>query len=144
MDHFYLNDELRQQLLESAAWSKAGISPITESASEETSEEETLEESYKAKNTRKGSKRKAHSMSCEDTDHEDGEEAEEIEEAVHVCPLCTSQLDEALEEEAIVEHLNVVMGLVDRLSQLNEGEENVEDVIVDALAELLFSEEDAG
>ncbi len=86
----------------------------------------------------------APSMSCEDTDHEDGEEVEDIEEEVHVCPLCTSQLDEALEEEAIVEHLNVVMGLVDRLSQLNEGEENVEDVIVDALAELLFSEEDAG
>lgn len=144
MDHFYLNDELRQQLLESAAWSKAGISPITESASEETSEEETLEEGYRAKKPRKGSKRKAPSMSCEDTDYEDGEEFEEIEEAVHVCPLCTSQLDEALEEEAIVEHLNVVMGLVDRLSQLNEGEENVEDVIVDALAELLFSEEDAG
>ena len=141
MDHFYLNDELRQQLLESAAWTKAGISPILESDSEETSEEETLEEAYRAK---KASKRMAPSMSCEDTDHEDGEEVEEIEEAVHVCPLCTSQLDEALEEEAIVEHLNVVMGLVDRLSQINEGEENIEDVIADALAELLFSEEDAG
>jgi len=142
MDHFYLNDELRQQLLESAAWTKAGISPILESDSEETSEEETLEEGYKARKTKKkSSKRMAPPMSCEDTDHEDGEEVEDLEEAVHVCPLCTSQLDEALEEEAILEHLDIVLGLVDRLSQINEGEENVDSIIEDALVDLLYPED---
>ena len=76
------------------------------------------------------------------TEVEDGEDAEELEEAAHVCPLCTSQLDESIDEERILEHLNVVLGLVDRLSQLNEGDEDIESVIDETIAELLFADED--
>jgi hypothetical protein len=70
------------------------------------------------------------------------EDAEEISEDVHVCPLCVSQLEEPIDEERLVEHLDVVFGLADRLSQLNEGDEDVEEVIANALTDLLFDEED--
>ena len=117
MDHMRLTDELRQQLLEAAAWGKADIKVTL---NEGTSEEEEVEEV------------------------EEVEEAEEevIEEAIHVCPLCVSQLDESIDEERILEHLDVVMGLVDRLSQLNEGDEDIDTVIDETLAELLLQDEE--
>lgn len=113
MDHMKLSDELRQQLMESAAWGKAGITPRLDESQSEV--EET----------------------------EEAEEAEEVvNEAAHVCPLCVSELSEAIDEERILEHLNVVVGLVDRLSQLNEGDEDVETVIDETIQELLFQDLD--
>lgn len=112
MDHFGLSDELRQTLMESAAWNKADISPRIDEAAEAL--EDVIEESHD----------------------------EEYEEDVHVCPLCVSQLDEAIDEERILEHLNVVVGLVERLSQLNEGEEDVETVIDETIAELLLQDDE--
>jgi DNA repair exonuclease SbcCD ATPase subunit len=113
MDHMKLSDELRQQLMESAAWGKAGISPLLS--------EETVEEAA-----------------------EEAVEAEEVveEATAHVCPLCVSELPEAIDEERILEHLNVVVGLVDRLSQLNEGDEDIDTVIDETIAELLFQDSD--
>ena len=72
------------------------------------------------------------------TEYEDAEGAEGLQEAVHVCPLCVSQLDEEIDEESLLEHLNVVVGLVDRLSQLQEGDEDIETVIDETIQELLF------
>lgn len=116
MDHMKLSDELRQQLMESAAWGKAGITPRLDETKGGGEEEEAVEEA---------------------------EEAEEVvEEAIHVCPLCVSELSEAIDEERILEHLNVVVGLVDRLSQLNEGDEDVETVIDETIQELLFQDLD--
>lgn len=112
MDHMQLSDELRQQLLESAAWGRAGIEVhLNEEVQEEVEEAEEAEE-------------------------------EVLEEAIHVCPLCVSQLDEAIDEERILEHLDVVMGLVERLSQLNEGDEDIDTVIDETLAELLLQDEE--
>ena len=68
---------------------------------------------------------------------EEGDEAE-----LHVCPLCVSPLEEALDEEALLEHLNVVVTLIDRLTQINEGEEDVEDVIHNTVADLLLGEDE--
>ena len=110
MDHMKLSDELRQQLMESAAWGKAGISPRLDESQSETEEYEETEEV--------------------------------VNEAAHVCPLCVSELYEAIDEERILEHLNVVVGLVDRLSQLNEGDEDVETVIDETIQELLFQDLD--
>ena len=116
MDHMRLTDELRQQLLEAAAWGKADIKLTLKDKDKEEEVEEEEEE----------------------------EEAEEevVEEAIHVCPLCVSQLDESIDEERILEHLDVVMGLVDRLSQLNEGDEDIDTVIDETLAELLLQDEE--
>jgi len=106
-----LSDELRNQLLEAASWGKVGITPQLNEARDPGDEEET----------------------------EEVEETEEaIEEAIHACPLCASQLDESIDEERLLEHLNVVMGLVDRLSQLNEGDEDIDAVIDETLSELLL------
>lgn len=145
MDHYRLSDELRQQLLENAAWGKAGVAPRLD-------ESETLEEKKSCGSKPKGMRKSKASMPApekkkggymgDDTEHEDAEGAEELEEAAHVCPLCTSQLDEAIDEERILEHLNVVVGLVDRLTQLQEGEEgDIESIIDETLAELLFADE---
>jgi len=146
MDHMKLTDELRQQLMEAAVWKNDEISSRLDesSAVEEVEAEEELEEMY-GKAKKKKAKRKPASSGCsmeDDTEYEDGEDAEELEEAAHVCPLCVSQLDESIDEERILEHLNVVLGLVDRLSQLNEGDEDIESVIDETIAELLFADEE--
>jgi len=131
MDHYRLSDELRQQLLENAAWGKAGVTPRLD-------ESEALEEKRCASKMKRGRKAK---MDYAHTEHEDAEGSEELEEEVaHVCPLCTSHLDEAIDEERILEHLNVVVGLVDRLTQLQEGDEDIESVIDETIAELLFQD----
>ena len=78
-------------------------------------------------------------MGKKDDEKDDKPEMAE-EEVAHVCPLCTSHLDEAIDEERILEHLNVVVGLVERLTQLQEGEEDVDSVIDETLAELLFQD----
>jgi len=119
MDHMKLTDDLRKQLLEAAAWGKADIE-VNLNEDTNKKEEEVVVEA------------------------EEAEEAEEevLEEAIHVCPLCVSQLDESIDEERILEHLDVVMGLVDRLSQLNEGDEDIDTVIDETLAELLLQDEE--
>ena len=135
MDHMKLTDELRQQLMEAAVWKNDEIAARLD----ESSAVEELEEK-----TSCGSKRSKKAMKkgyMEDTEY-DEEEGEELEEAAHVCPLCVSQLDESIDEERILEHLNVVLGLVDRLSQLNEGDEDIESVIDETIAELLFADEE--
>ena len=151
MDHYRLSDELRQQLLENAAWGKAGVTPrldegesidevkVTLPSGETT--EVTPEQAKARREYAKKSKGK-YSEKYEDAEYEDAEGSEELEEAVHVCPLCVSQLDQPLDEESILEHLNVVVGLVDRLTQLQEGEEDIESVIDETLAELLFQDLD--
>lgn len=41
------------------------------------------------------------------------EEAEKVEEAQeHVCPLCESQLDEAISDEAVLEHVDMIQNLL--------------------------------
>lgn len=145
MDHMKLTDELRQQLMEAAVWKNDEISARLDesSAVEEVEEVEEIEEktSCGSKKAKKGKKAMKDSY-MEDTEVEDDEDAEELEEAAHVCPLCVSQLDESIDEERILEHLNVVLGLVDRLSQLNEGDEDIESVIDETIAELLFADEE--
>lgn len=143
MDHMKLTDELRQQLMEAAVWKNDEIAARLDesSAVEEVDEVEELEEktSCGSKGKRPAKDKK---MDYAHTEVEDGEDAEELEEAAHVCPLCVSQLDESIDEERILEHLNVVLGLVDRLSQLNEGDEDIESVIDETIAELLFQDDE--
>ena len=151
MDHMKLSDELRNQLLENAAWGKAGITPVlSEEVVEETEErvDEDYGKGYPEKGIKPGTKaakkeekkRKKEKEMEDHSEYEDAEGSEELQEAVHVCPLCVSQLDEAIEEDRILEHLNVVVGLVDRLSQLQEGDEDIDTVIDETISELLFQD----
>lgn len=120
-----LSDELRNQLMESAAWGKAGITP-TERVDESA---EVVEE-------------KAEEVEAEVVEKETEAEETVTEAEVHVCPLCVSELSEAIDEERILEHLDVVVGLVDRLSQLDEGDENIEAIIDETIAELLLQNQE--
>jgi DNA repair exonuclease SbcCD ATPase subunit len=139
MDHYRLSDELRQQLLENAAWGKAGLTRLDEKADCPSGDKDGgYEKPKKGKKSEKGMKPK---MGKKDDDDGGDDKPEMAEEGVaHVCPLCTSHLDEALEEERVLEHLNVVVGLVERLTQLQEGEEDIDSVIDETLAELLFQD----
>lgn len=138
MDHYRLSDELRQQLLENAAWGKAGVTPRLDEmdyggnggngGEDHGDDEDKPKDKPEDKPEGKDKKKPAPKKKKEDME----------EEVAHVCPLCTSHLDEAIDEERILEHLNVVVGLVDRLTQLQEGEEDIDSVIDETLAELLF------
>lgn len=123
MDHMKLTDELRAVLIESAAFVNTERAPMIEESSSVAEETVEVEET-------------------EAVEAEVVEESDETEAEVHVCPLCVSQLDESIDEDRILDHLNVVMGLVDRLSQINEGDEDIESVIADAVSELLLTGED--
>ena len=141
MDHMKLTDELRQQLMEAAVWKDTEITArLDESSAVEEVEELEEKTSCGSKKDEKAEKKKK--KMADHSEYEDAEEAEELEEAAHVCPLCVSQLDESIDEERILEHLNVVLGLVDRLSQLHEGDEDIESVIDETIAELLFADEE--
>jgi DNA repair exonuclease SbcCD ATPase subunit len=160
MDHMKLTDELRQQLMEAAVWKNDEISARLDESAEVAEVEEAAETQEvvhpsgkklkvtptqalnRAKYAERGNAPGKRKGVEDDTEYEDGEDAEELEEAAHVCPLCVSQLDESIDEERILEHLNVVLGLVDRLSQLNEGDEDIESVIDETIAELLFADEE--
>lgn len=152
MNHMNLSDELRKQLLESAEWGTLNIN--VDGNDVEHLEEGGAKKGDKSKTdkgdedytTKKGMKKKtgkgkAFKASKDQDDEEGREEPEEVCEEVHVCPLCTSQLDEAVDEERLLEHLDVVVGLIERLSNLNEGEEDVDEVINQALSDLLLGEE---
>ena len=159
MDHMKLTDELRQQLMEAAVWKDTEIVARLDESAEVAEVEEaadgtqevvhpsgrklTVTHKQAAARAKYAKKDIAKKDIEDDTEYEDGEDAEELEEAsAHVCPLCVSELDESIDEERILEHLNVVLGLVDRLSQLQEGDEDIESVIDETIAELLFTDEE--
>lgn len=143
MDHMKLTDELRQQLMEAAVWKNDEIAARLDESSAVEELEELEEKTSCGSKAKKGKKAMKATKDdyMEDTEY-DEDEGEELEEAAHVCPLCVSQLDESIDEERILEHLNVVLGLVDRLSQLNEGDEDIESVIDETIADILFADEE--
>lgn len=142
MDHFNLNDELRQKLMESAGWQKAGVELIQEADSD------CEDDAPKGKGKKKEAKKKEDDQVKdaqveEEVDVDEYEDDEEdMYEEVHVCPLCVSQLDDPIDEERIYEHLNVVIGMVDRLTQMNEGDEDVEAVIAETVREILLQDDE--
>ena len=94
-------DQLREAVLGTAAWSKAGL--VTESTAP-VQEQEVISE---AKVTKR----------------------EVVEE--HVCPLCESQLEEGLSDEVLLEHAEAMLTTFQQAEQLiaeaEEGEEEEEE-----------------
>ena len=146
-----LSNEVRDALMEQSEWKSMGI---TLDESVEVEVDEVVEEERFPKGTSRA-KRKAAAKAAADhkavTDawekkdaakHEkDNEVVEEAE--LHVCPLCTTELSEALDEETLTEHLDVVLTLVDKLSAINEGEEvDMDSMIEGALEEIFGSDEE--
>jgi aspartokinase len=140
MDNFKITDEYRTKLMESAAWSKVGV-VLSEARKTTEASSEQLDEAKKKKKDKKwGGKKGDESKSRRDFEEstEEDEGSETLEEEVHVCPLCISQLDEAIDQERLVEHMDVVLSLVERLSSINEDEEDIDQVIDAALNDILL------
>lgn len=67
----------------------------------------------------------------------DDAQEEQIEEAVeaHVCPLCESQLEEAISDEQLAEHVDFMVGVISEM-------EDITDEDLTELAEEIVSDED--
>ena len=122
MNHIKLNDDFRNKLLESAAWGKIGLG-LNEGQVEQG--QDSLNESVDAQG------------------YENIQGEEQAEQDVHVCPLCTSIMAEPLEEERVLEHLEIVAHVIDRISQINESEEgDIVSIIEDCVREVLLENEE--
>ena len=122
MNHIKLNDDFRNKLLESAAWGKIGLG-LNEGQVEQG--QDSLNESVDAQG------------------YENIQDEEQAEQDVHVCPLCTSIMAEPLEEERVLEHLEIVAHVIDRISQINESEEaDLVSIIEDCVREVLLENEE--
>ena len=122
MNHIKLNDDFRNKLLESAAWGKIGLG-LNEGQVEQG--QDSLNESVDAQG------------------YENIQDEEQAEQDVHVCPLCTSIMAEPLEEERVLEHLEIVAHVIDRISQINESEEgDIVSIIEDCVREVLLENEE--
>jgi hypothetical protein len=60
---------------------------------------------------------------------------EQIEEAVeaHVCPLCESQLEEAISDEQLAEHVDFMVGVISEMEDITDEdlEELAEEIVSD-------------
>ena len=68
--------------------------------------------------------------------YSDDEQQEQIEEAVegHVCPLCESQLEDAISDEQLAEHVDFMVGVISEM-------EDISDEDLTELAEEIASDE---
>jgi DNA repair exonuclease SbcCD ATPase subunit len=64
---------------------------------------------------------------------------EQIEEAVeaHVCPLCESQLEEAITDEQLAEHVDFMVGVISEMEDITDEdlEELAEEIVSDETEE---------
>jgi len=140
MEHFRLTDEYRQQLFEAAAWSKAGVTPCLDEAKKKKDDDDEAKKKKKKDDDDDGESKGDKGKDKDDPEAKDY--VKEEEEATHVCPLCMSHLEEAIDEDSLIEHLDVVLGLVDRLSSMNEDDEDIDQAIDAALQDLLIGEDE--
>lgn len=98
------------QIIQQSFWGKGGVK-LTESVQEPQAQEQGQEEVPA--------------------------EEEQIEEAVegHVCPLCESQLEEAISDERLAEHVDFMVGVISEM-------EDITDEDLTELAEELVSDEE--
>jgi DNA repair exonuclease SbcCD ATPase subunit len=97
------------QIIQQSFWGKGGVK-LTESV-EGTQGQEQVQEPVQA-------------------------DEEQIEEAVeaHVCPLCESQLEEAISDEQLAEHVDFMVSVISEM-------EDITDEDLDELAEEITSDE---
>lgn len=96
MKHNVLKEEV-DQILNQAFWNKGGIK-LNESAAPEAVEAPAQVEETPA-------------------------EEETVNEEAHVCPLCESHLEAPISDEKLSEHLDLMIDIIDEMSQLTEDED---------------------
>lgn len=116
MDYINLSDELRKKLIAEAKWQDSGV-PLNEGT------ETKPVKSKKAKAVK--------------------QEEEVVEEEVegHVCPLCSSHLEEEIGDDELLEHASLMLAILEKVEALNEGQEEDEDFdLADQIIEEVLSE----
>jgi len=95
---FDLADEVYADILNSPVWAAQGIKvKIEEKKEEQKADQKAVNESTEV----------------------------ESDEEVHTCPLCESQLETAISDERIQEHIDYVLDVVNEtIEALNESEED--------------------
>lgn len=85
------------QIIQQSFWGKGGIK-LTESVQEPQAQEQVQEEVPA--------------------------EEEQLEEAVeaHVCPLCESQLEEAISDEQLAEHVDFMVGIINEMEDISDDD----------------------
>lgn len=98
------------QIIQQSFWGKGGVK-LTESVEEPQAQEQVQDEAPA--------------------------QEEQIEEAVegHVCPLCESQLEEAISDEQLAEHVDFMVGIINEMEDISDDD-------LTELAEELVSDED--
>lgn len=124
MKHYELSDDLRTRLLEGADWAGVGITRKEVKAKLDERKEDTKKEvvAEKAKET--------------DSDNEDADLDALIEQALHTCPLCLTEMEDTIEEDRLLEHLEVASKVLDTILAINESDENADESLSEALASL--------
>jgi DNA repair exonuclease SbcCD ATPase subunit len=99
-----------EQLISQSFWGKSGVS-LTENT-----EQQVAEEAVEAE--------------------EAPSEAEVVEEQAHVCPLCESHLEEAISDEQLTEHIEMMLGIINEMNDISDEElEAIEEEIDSELGE---------
>lgn len=93
------------QIIQQSFWGKGGVK-LTESVEQQVQDEAPAQE----------------------------EQIEEAAEA-HVCPLCESQLEEAISDEQLAEHVDFMVGIINEMEDISDDD-------LTELAEELVSDED--
>ena len=96
-----VHGDIAKALLEGSNWATAGL---------KVSDNEEVEAKVVAEST-------------EEATEETIQEAEEV----HSCPLCLTELNEAISDEQIVEHLDNVLTIMDVIEESFEGDEEAEE-----------------
>lgn len=123
MNHINLGDDYRNLLLEKANWNKIGMSMSDESGATALEEEASAE--------------------VAETEEETEEEVvEENVETSHSCPVCSSEISEAVEPGLFLEHLEKVAELAEAIEYLNENFDDAseDEVLLGALSHVFPKE----
>lgn len=113
-----LSQEVRDLIMESSKWNSIGLVPTKKV-------EEVIEES------------------TEEVEEEVEEEEVLEEDAKSRCPLCVSELDTPLDQDAILEHLDIVLALVDRISESSDDEELDMDALINEVFDTLHESDES-
>lgn len=118
MNHKNVLKEEVDQIMKQAFWGKGGIS-LNESVDTQEAQEaqEVIDTPVEA-------------------------EVEQVNEETHSCPLCESTLEEAISDEKLTEHIEMMLGIINEMSDISDEEleaieEEFEDEEVEEDAEVV-------
>jgi DNA repair exonuclease SbcCD ATPase subunit len=77
----------------------------------------------------------AEEVEAQEAQAEESEEVEQVTEETHTCPLCESELAEDISDEKLTEHIEMMLGIINEMSDITDEE-------LEAIEEEVNEEED--